>query len=62
MHGYLDYHHGPTGFTMDQLSGEQYETLLQFVDKYFAGGYEYFTPIALRVEDRQRLEERYRIG
>src|SRR5688572_29439816 len=62
MHGYLDHHHDPTDFTVDQLSDEQYDALLQFVDSYFAGGYEYFTPIALRVEDQQRLEMRYRTG
>lgn len=62
MHGYLDHDHDPTGFTVDQLSDEQYAALLQFVDSYFAVGYEYFAPMALRVEDLQRLEMRYRIG
>jgi hypothetical protein len=47
---------------VDQLSDEQYAALLQFVDSYFAGGYEYFTPVALRDEDRRRLEMRYRTG
>ena len=62
MHGYLDHHDDPTGFTVDQLSEEQYTALLQFVDSYFASGYEYFTPVALRDEDRRRLEMRYRTG
>jgi hypothetical protein len=62
MHGYLDHHDDPTGFTVDQLSEEQYTALLQFVDGYFASGYEYFTPVALRDEDRRRVEIRYRTG
>ena len=62
MHGYLDHHDDPAGFTVDQLSDEQYAALLQFVESYFAGGYEYFTPVVLRDEDRHRLEMRYRTG
>ncbi|HKO96514.1 MAG TPA: hypothetical protein VJU86_05970 [Pyrinomonadaceae bacterium] len=60
MHGYLDHHDHPTRFIVDELSDEQYSALLQFVDSYFASGYEYFTPLALRDEDRRRLEMRYR--
>ena len=60
MHGYLDHHDDPTGFTVDELSEEQYTALLQFVDSYFASGYEYFTLAVLRDEDRRRLEMRYR--
>ena len=62
MHGYLDHHDDPTRFTVDQLSEEQYSAFVQFVDSYFASGYEYFTPAALRDEDRRRLEMRYRTG
>ena len=50
VHGYLDHHDDPTGFTVDQLSEERYTALLQFVDSYFASGYEYFAPTALRDE------------
>lgn len=62
MHGHLDHHLDPTGFSVDQLSEQQYTALLQLVESYFVSGYEYFTPIVLRVEDRERLEMRYRVG
>ena len=62
MHGYLDHHDDPTGFTTEQLSDEQYAALLQLVESYFVNGYEYFTPMALRDEDREWFERRYRTG
>ena len=62
MHGYLNHLDDAAVFTVDQLSNEQYAALLQFADSYFASGYEYFTPIALRCEDRQQFEMRYRAG
>jgi hypothetical protein len=62
IHGYIDHHRYPTDFSVDQLTDEQYTALLQFVDSYFAQGYEYFTPTVLRVEDSKRLELRYRNG
>lgn len=62
MHGLLDHHDNPTAFNVDQLSDEQYAALLQFVYSYFARGYEYFTPMALRDGDRQTFETRYRTG
>ncbi len=62
MHGHLDHHPNPAGFTVEQLSEQQYTALLQLVETYFVIGYEYFTPLALRVEDRERLETRYRTG
>ena len=60
MHGYLDHHHDPSGFTVDQLSDEQYGVLLQLVESYFVSGYEYFTPVALRDEDLQVFDMRFR--
>ena len=62
MHGHLDHHSDPAGFSVEQLSEEQYAALLQLAESYFASGYEYFTPVALRDEDRERLEMRYRNG
>jgi hypothetical protein len=62
MHGHLDHHRDPAGFNVEQLSEKQYASLLQLVESYFVSGYEYFTPMALRGEDRERLEMRYRIG
>ena len=60
MHGYLDHHHDPTGFTVDQLSDEQYGALQQLVESYFVSGYEYFTPMALRDDDLQVFDMRFR--
>ena len=62
MHGHLDHHLDPTGFTVEQLTEQQYTALLQLVESYFVSGYEYFTPLALRIEDWERLETRYRVG
>jgi hypothetical protein len=60
MHGYFDHHDDPTACTVDQLSDEQYSALLQLVESYFVTGYEYFTPMALRSEDLQMFEMRFR--
>ena len=60
MHGYLDHHDEPSRFTVDQLSDAQYAALVQAVDSYFVNGYEYFTPKALREEDQQVFEMRFR--
>jgi hypothetical protein len=59
MHGYLDHHDDPSGFTVKKLSEEQYCALVQLVESYFTIGYEYFTPIALRNEDQQNLYNRF---
>jgi hypothetical protein len=59
MHGYLDHHHDPAGFTVDQLSNEQYAALIQLVESYFVRGYEYFTPLALKREEQQLFESRF---
>ncbi len=53
MHGCLDHHDDATGFTVDQLSNIQNAALVQFVDSYFDSRHEYFTPMALRNEDRE---------
>ncbi len=58
--GRLDHYLFPSWFTVDQLAEEQYAALLKLLDSYFARGYEYFTPVVLRVEDSQKLEMRYR--
>jgi hypothetical protein len=41
------------------MSEAQYERLTQIVDSYFAAGYAYFTPVALRREERQVFDARY---
>jgi hypothetical protein len=59
MHGRLEHHPDDSGFTIDSLSADQYASLVLFVESYFAAGYEWFTPAALRPEDQQRLGARF---
>ena len=49
-------------YSVDRLSETQYAALIQLVDSYFSAGNEYFTPQALRGEDRQWLEARHGPG
>ncbi len=60
MHGYLDHHEDPHGFSVDQLSEQQYGAVLQLVESYFVSGYEYFEPVALRSEDSRALNDQFR--
>jgi hypothetical protein len=62
MHGRLNHPSELAGFTIAQLSEEQYSALLQLVESYFVHGYEYFSPLALRGEDQQWLDARFRSG
>lgn len=57
--GYADLGQGVGRYSVDQLSETQYVALTKLVDSYFAAGYEYFTPRALRSEDQQGLNARY---
>jgi hypothetical protein len=51
--------HDPTGFTIDQLTSDQYAALVGLVESYFAAGYEFFAPSALRSDDQERLRARF---
>jgi hypothetical protein len=59
MHGYLDHHDDPAGFSVDQISERQYNALVQLVESYFVSGYDYFTPIALRYKDQLRMYDKF---
>ena len=59
MHGRFAHHHDPAGFSIPALTEPQYSAYVAVVDSYFACGYEYFTPRALRDEDQQRLAARH---
>jgi hypothetical protein len=48
MHGYLDHHDDPARFTVDQLSDGEYRALVRLTEAYFAAGYPFFSPLALR--------------
>jgi hypothetical protein len=57
MHGQIA--EDPSGFSLDRLSGDQYESLVQLVSSYFATGYEFYLPMALRPDDRATLRARF---
>jgi hypothetical protein len=49
----------PDAFGIDQLSPEQYASLAALTANYFAAGYEFYTPMALRAEDQAALRARF---
>ena len=59
LHGCRDHHGDPSGFTIDQLSEQQYGALFQLVESYFVSGYEFYEPSVLRSEDQGRLKHRF---
>lgn len=59
MHGRFDHHEDPSHFEIGRLTEDQYATLVDVVESYFLAGYEYFTPMALKIEDRNRLASRF---
>jgi hypothetical protein len=60
MHGRLA--DDPEGFAIDRLSPDQYESLAELASNYFAAGYEFYTPAALRAEDQDALRARFDAG
>ena len=60
MHG--DVSGDPDGFDVDRLSPAQYASLVQLALNYFAAGYEFYTPMALRVDDQAALRARFGRG
>ncbi len=58
-HGYFDHHLDPAQFKVQDLTDEQYAELVNLVESYFLGGYEYFRPTALKADDQARLESRF---
>jgi hypothetical protein len=58
-HGHVAHHEDSTGFRVENLTDEQYAGLIDLVESYFALGYEYFTPGALKPEDQARLTARF---
>jgi hypothetical protein len=57
MHGYV----GDSGGVYDssRLGPEEYAALTELTENYFAAGYEFFTPMALRFEDQEALRRRF---
>jgi hypothetical protein len=59
MHGHFAHHEDPSHFSISNLSADQYTVFVDVVESYFLGGYEYFAPTALKVEDQVRLTSRF---
>jgi hypothetical protein len=60
MHGHIL--GGADGFAINQLAPAQYSSLVEFASNYFAAGYEFYAPSALRVEDQEALGARFGSG
>lgn len=58
-HGHFKYHPDPSHFAIGSLTDDQYAVFVDLVESYFLGGYEFFTPGALRPEDQSRLTRRF---
>ena len=59
MHGHFDHHEDPSHFEIESLTDPQYTMLVDLVESYFLAGYEYFPPVALKIEDQDRLRSRF---
>ena len=49
----------PSEFCVDSLTPSQYNALVILTESYFAAGYEWFTPSALRPSDQDTLRMRF---
>jgi hypothetical protein len=49
----------PDGFAVDRLNPAQYASLVTLTEGYFAAGYEFYMPSALRLEDQEQLRARF---
>jgi hypothetical protein len=58
-HGCLDQHVDPSSFRVEALNSTQYDALVTLTESYFAAGYEWFTPVALRAADQDNLAKRF---
>ena len=59
MHGHLDHHPDPARFTVDQLSDAEYGAVVRLAEAYFAAGYGFFSPMALRRGGAEQLQARF---
>ena len=57
--GYSDPHIDRSEFRVDSLNSSQYIALVTLTESYFAAGYEWFTPLALRPTDQDTLRMRF---
>jgi hypothetical protein len=49
----------PSRFEIGTLTDDQYSVFADLVESYFLAGYEFFTPAALKIVDRDRLDSRF---
>ena len=56
-HGYIA--EDPGRFGVELLDEDQYSALVRLVTNYFAAGYEFYTPMALRSADQETLRARF---
>ncbi len=59
IHGCLANYPDDTEFQIEHMSTDQYAKLFLLVEGYFAAGYEWFTPMALRSAEQLRLASRF---
>jgi hypothetical protein len=57
--GHADHDTDPSEFRVDSLTPAQYDALVTVTESYFAAGYEWFTPSALRTTDQDSLRMRF---
>jgi hypothetical protein len=57
--GIVDPHVDTGEFRVDSLNPSQYDALVTLTESYFAAGYEWFTPLALRPTDQETLRMRF---
>jgi hypothetical protein len=58
-HGCLDHHVDSSSVRVEALNSTQYDALVTLTESYFAAGYEWFTPLALRAADQDNLAKRF---
>ena len=58
-HGRLEHHLDASRTTVESLNADQYLALTTLTESYFEAGYEWFTPLALRPADQDRLRKRF---
>ena len=58
-HGRLDHDPDPSNFRVEVLNSTQYDALVTLTESYFAAGYEWFTPVALKAADQDNLVMRF---
>jgi len=59
MHGGIDHHEDPIGFTVDKMTDAQRRSLRDLIHRYFEAGYSDPGIMVLGCEEKQELERMY---